>query len=428
MTSAHPPTSGEPLSATEEALRVLVDTGRCAAPYELAALVDVCARALGAQSAVVYLADLQQRELVPFLAPSGPGQGAALTPLSVDATLAGRAFQTFELQVQDTGGEAIRAWYPLLAGTDRVGVLAVTVADVALLQGHGGRLGGSFVRLATAAADLVATRTLYGDTLVRLRRSIEMGLAAEMQWSLLPPLTFASHPVTVTAALEPAYNVAGDTVDYAVDAGVTHVAIFDVMGHGLHSAQSAVLCVAAYRNARRSGSTLADSLRRIDDALLAGLGGEVFATTVLAQLHTDTGLLEWVNAGHPEPLLLRDGKLIRSLHTQPGPPVGLGLAEPVQPVVGQEQLEPGDRVLLFTDGVVEARSPAGDFFGTERLADLVLRHLAGGLAAAETMRRVVRELLEHHQDQLSDDASLLLVQWNGEVEPGRVGEIRIRTG
>ena len=68
-------------------------------------------------------------------------------------------------------------------------------------------------------------------------------------------------------------------------------------------------------------------------------------------------------------------------------------------------------MLLYTDGVVEARSPGGEFFGVERLHELVGRHLAGGLASPETMRRVVRELMDHHQGQLTDDATLLLLEW-----------------
>ena len=76
-----------------------------------------------------------------------------------------------------------------------------------------------------------------------------------------------------------------------------------------------------------------------------------------------------------------------------------------------EHLEPGDCVLFYTDGVTDARSPEGEFFGEERLIDLITRNLASGLPAPETMRRVVRALLEHQQGRLTDDASLLLVQW-----------------
>jgi serine phosphatase RsbU (regulator of sigma subunit) len=153
-------------------------------------------------------------------------------------------------------------------------------------------------------------------------------------------------------------------------------------------------------------------MERIDETLYEGLAGEVFSTAVLLELDTDTGLLQWANAGHPEPLLLRGGKLIKTLSIDSRPPLGLGyLLDGESPTIGHEQLEPGDRILLFTDGVVEARSPDGDFFGVERLADLAIRHLAGGLSAPETIRRIVRELLEHQQNQLADDASMLLLEW-----------------
>ena len=412
-----PMTSAEPTLA-EEALQSLADDGVMAAPYELAELIDNCARGLGARSGLVYLADLQQRTLMPFVAPGGPGDDTQLTPLSVDATLAGRAFQTFDLHVQDAGVDGTRAWLPLLLGTDRLGVLGIVVDSEAALHADNDRMIGLLIRMAARVANLIASKTPYGDTLVRLRRRNEMGLAAEIQYLLLPPLTFASHPVTVAAALEPCYFVAGDTIDYAVDAGRTRLAIFDGMGHGLHSAQCAVLTIAAYRNSRRAGRTLPETTAAIDAALVEGLGGEVFTTGVLLELDTVNGELIWVNAGHPEPLLLRSGRFIKPLHTEPRPPLGLGdvgdirLAE-----VGREQLEPGDRVLLFTDGVVEARSPDGEFFGIERLTQLVIRHLAGGLTAPETIRRVVRELLDHQQDQLSDDASLLLLEWRSDEEP-----------
>jgi serine phosphatase RsbU (regulator of sigma subunit) len=269
-----------------------------------------------------------------------------------------------------------------------------------------------FQRLAVAAADLLRARAPFGDTLVRAQRRLGLSTAAELQYSILPPLSFASRDVTVSAALEPCYNVAGDAIDYAVDDGRTRLAIFDGMGHGLHSAQCAVLTVAAYRAARRSGRSLGESFQDIDEALGAGMQGEIFTTAVLAELDSRTGSLRWVNAGHPAPLLLRGGRVVRALETDARPPLGLGdlLGGPV-PEPAVEQLEPGDIVLLYTDGVTEARSPSGEFFGVERLGDLVIRHLAGGLAAPETLRRVVRELLAHHDDQLTDDATLLMLEW-----------------
>ena len=88
-----------------------------------------------------------------------------------------------------------------------------------------------------------------------------------------------------------------------------------------------------------------------------------------------------------------------------------GLDVSPEPVIGKVQLEPDDCVLFYTDGVTEARSPDGEFFGEQRLVDLVVRNLAAQLPAPETMRRVVRALLEHQQGSLTDDASLALLQW-----------------
>jgi len=184
------------------------------------------------------------------------------------------------------------------------------------------------------------------------------------------------------------------------------------MGHGLDSARLISLAVAAYRNARRARRTLTDTATAVDVALAGVYGGEAFTTAVFAELDIHTGALAWVNAGHPQPLLLRHGRPVKNLAASAAVPLGLGrhLGDG-RYMIGSEHLEPGDRILLYTDGVTEARSPDGDFFGAGRLTDLITRHLASGLNAHETMRRVVRSLLEHQQDQLGDDASLLLAEW-----------------
>jgi serine phosphatase RsbU (regulator of sigma subunit) len=143
----------------------------------------------------------------------------------------------------------------------------------------------------------------------------------------------------------------------------------------------------------------------------------VFTTGLLAELDTATGLLRWTSAGHLPPLLLRHGQLVKTLDLQPELPFGVGLtplggagSEP-EVRVGTEQLEPGDYLLLFTDGVVEARSPEGELFGVPRLTDLMVRNLAAGLSAPETMRRAVTALLDHQAGNLVDDATMLLAQW-----------------
>jgi hypothetical protein len=402
------------MSAGEQAVDDLLGDSHLAAPHELAELLARHAEKLGVTDVVIYLVDLQQSVLVPFLPPSSTRLNKQVEVLGVDSTIAGRAYQHADVMTQDVAGGGTRVWIPLLDGTERLGVLGATLADPHALEAGGGLLGTRLRRFASLAAELIMTKSVYGDTLVRLRRRSPMGLAAEMQWTLLPPLTFACQKVTIASALEPAYEVAGDSVDYAVDSGRARFAVFDGMGHGLESAQLAVLAIAAYRNARRANRSLSQTAHAIETAVDAVFRGEAFTTAVLAELDTDTGSLTWINAGHPEPLLLRAGRLVKPLHLEPALPFGLrtGLDTPANElVVGREQLEPGDRVLFYTDGVTEARSPEGEPFGALRLTDLVGRNLAGGLPTPETMRRVVRALLEHQQGQLDDDATLLLAEW-----------------
>jgi serine phosphatase RsbU (regulator of sigma subunit) len=405
-----------PMGASERAVDDLLRAAQRAQPQELPALFNQHAAALGVGEATAYLADLQQAALVPFVETGGPGLSHHVDPLAVDSTVAGRAFQLLEVLTQDINppGAGARVWFPLLSGSERLGVLAVSVDDRRALDADGGVLGVRLRRFASLAAGLIMTKTLYGDTLVRVRRQAEMGLSAEIQWGLLPPLAFASDQVTIAAALEPAYEVAGDSVDYAVDAGFARFAVFDGMGHSLQSAQLATVAVAAYRNARRLGQPLMETARSVDRGVSSAFGGDAFTTAILAELATETGLLSWVSAGHPEPLLLRHGRMIKSLHVEPSLPFGIGLdfgGDAPGVHVGVEQLEPGDQVLLYTDGVVEARSPQGEFFGLARLVDLLSQYLVARLPAPESMRRLVRALLEHQQSQLTDDATLLLADW-----------------
>jgi len=402
------------VSTGERVIDALFEQAEQAAPHELPGLLAEHAPRLGVLDPTIYLVDLQQVSLTPFLGQDGPGSGPHPTVLLVDSTVAGRAYQHEQVIVQPGPESGATVWLPLRDGATRLGVLSVDVADERDVATSEAALSVWLRRLASVVGHLLALRTRYGDSIVIATRTAEIGLAAEIQWGLLPPLTFASAQVSIAGLLEPAYDVAGDSVDYAVDPDLVRVAIFDGMGHGLRSAQLASLSVAAYRNARRGGRSLTASAAVVDQAVEEGSGGESYTTAVLAELDTGTGHLSWVNAGHPEPLLLRQGQLVRSLHLDPGLPFGLGLTDTDHVyAVGTEQLEPGDQVLFHTDGVTDARSPSGALFGVDRLVDLLTRTIADNLSLAESMRRVGRELLAHQQSHLTDDATILMLAWPG---------------
>ena len=369
-------------------------------PEQLPDAADEAARRLGALGCRIHLVTRDQRALRPLL-----GRGHADEVLGLEGTLPGRAFRMSEVVAGATNG--VRLWIPLLDGTDRLGVLQLEVADEADLE----LLRSPGVAFASVLAELIVSKSQYTDSYEKTRRALPMGVPAELLWRQLPPTTFATDRFALTAQLEPWHEVGGDAFDYSLDGDVLHVAVFDGMGHGLGATLLASVALAAYRNARRSGETLVETARIVDQVLARQFGDDSFVTAVLGRLDLVTGTLTLLCAAHPAPLLVRDGRSIGEVQVEPGLPLGFGTRADV---VVDVPLQPGDRLLLFSDGVVEARSAAGEFFGLDRLVDLVTRQESGRQPPPETLRRLIVAVLEHQQDMLQDDATVLLLEWSGD--------------
>ncbi|MDP9793216.1 serine/threonine protein phosphatase PrpC [Catenuloplanes nepalensis] len=386
-----------------EAVRQLLRQVHRARPEDLPGMVMRAAAQLDATALIIYLVDHQQRHLMPLAGPGTPARES----LPVDGTLPGRAYSMTETIAADGDDDGVRLWVPVLDGAERLGVLEVVAASVLTAQAV-----EDCKAVASLLGEMIVTRNLYTDTIERVRRREPMRLPAEILRAQLPPLTFATERLVVSGILEPCYDVAGDAFDYAVNGDVAHLALFDAAGHGSAGGTRAVLlatqALGAYRNARRSGLDLIGTYHHIDGAVRA-YDRSGMITAVLAELDQRTGVLKVISAGHPSGIVLRGGKVVKVLPTPTALPVPLGDLR--APVVVEEMLEPGDQLLLYTDGIIEARSRDGDLFGIDRLIDFAVRAVADRLPPPETTRRLVHAILDHQDDTLQDDATVLLAAW-----------------
>jgi serine phosphatase RsbU (regulator of sigma subunit) len=256
---------------------------------------------------------------------------------------------------------------------------------------------------------MVAVKTPYGDGLDRIRRRRPRTVGAELVWQLLPPLTFGCPGLVVSGVLEPCYELGGDAFDYAVHDGIAHLGVFDAVGHTLRSGLLSAVALAAYRGGRHEQRRLVATAEGIDEALGQEFGHSMSATGFLAELDLAGGRLRYVNAGHPPPLLLRDGRMVKELGGGRRVPFGL---DPSGLTVGEEILQPGDWLALYTDGITEARDARGAWFGEQRLTEFLTRAIAAQQPPAETVRRLTSAVLEHQGGLLQDDASILLARWS----------------
>jgi hypothetical protein len=406
-----------PATATQTAPVVLVSTSGSGVYAQVAALLHASRRqapdelgtflvrrvaGFGMREVSVYVSDFEQRRLVPIAG------SACDAPIEMEGTVGGRCFTTAR-QLDEAVGGGVRLWSVVIDGAARLGVMSVTLSEV---DDDARALADS---LAGVVAALLVTRGQCTDAYTTLRRSEKLSLAAEMQWDLLPPLSLDSGRVSVAGLVQPAYEVGGDAFDYAVNGNILDFAVFDAMGHGLEAAQLAHLAVSSYRNSRRSGLDLEATCQAMDAAVALSTGiGEQFVTCLIGRLDLLSGVLTWVNLGHPLPFLVRDGKVVGPLVCEPALPAGVrnGLFAAAVPKVANHVLRPGDRLFCLSDGVVDSHRPGGEDFGEERLIEVLSAKARADLNAAETVRQLSHTVLDHH-GALSDDTTAFLLEFHG---------------
>lgn len=217
---------------------------------------------------------------------------------------------------------------------------------------------------------------------VRLRESLLV--AMEVQNNLLPQESPTVAGLDVAGHSTYCDETGGDYYDYLDVQGVSQsgvaLAIGDVMGHGVAAAMLMATARGILRSRCHEPNTLGDLLTHMNELLVEDTGGQRFMTMQLVMLDGADGAMAWASAGHDPPMVYRAGRGAFDALDGGGLPLGL-FGEQQYSTDGAEPLQPGDVVVLATDGLWEAKMDDGEFYGKERL-EAVIREAAGGTAEA----------------------------------------------
>jgi len=302
-------------------------------------------------------------------------------------------------------GDHTRVLAPVTSRGEAVGVLElvlpfepapITLEDVELA--------------AHQLAYMVIANRRYTDLFEWGQRTVPMSRAAEIQRRLLPAaFTCEADQFTLAGWLEPAGEVGGDTFDFSLDRNTLHVSMTDAMGHTVDSALLATLVVGALRNARRRGASLIEQARSAHEALLAYAQRETgFVTGQLVRVDLVAQTARVLNAGHPRPFRLRRGRA-EEIELAAEEPLG---ALPDASWSEQDlSLEPGDRMLFLTDGMLERNADSLD------IPALMLA--SAHLHPREAIQHLTRAVLDACGGELADDATSLCFDWHGGAQGDR---------
>jgi serine phosphatase RsbU (regulator of sigma subunit) len=375
-----------------------------AAPIEAVEQVaDALAEWVDARRVTFLIADFSGRSVV-RLTSTGPAVEGARTRADERAEtvpLAGSRYeQVLRTQQVDVRplGDGSRLIVPVTDRGDAIGLIELDLPRPAESE-----VVADVSAAAHALAYVVIAARRHTDVFEWGQRTTPFSLAAEIQRRLLPSsYTCEAGQFTLAGWLEPAASVGGDTFDYALDRHSLQISITDAVGHQVAAALLATLFVGALRNARRKGMALLDQAGSANEALAQHAAPGQFVTGQLVRfdLHAEEAVI--LNAGHPFPLRLRDGR-VAEIELAVQPPFGV---VPGQTFLPQRlPLEPGDRLVFLTDGMQERNAASLDV--ARALVDTAQLH------PREVVHALGDAVLQATGGNLRDDATLVCLDWYG---------------
>jgi serine phosphatase RsbU (regulator of sigma subunit) len=365
---------------------------RAAPPDRLPEVVaEHLRRHYAARRVEVLLGDMTLTGLWPVLETDGP----------VGNTLAVRCFGS-QRPLVDIAADANRAYLPLSAWGERLGVLVV---ETSLPSGTG------LVEDLTVVADefAIALRAahLATDRYRRVIRRERLTMAAELQWELLPGRSLGDDRFLVAGQLEPAYAVYGDHFDWTLSGNRLTLTVLNGAGDGLDAALLTAVAVNAMRNARRSGANIVEQAELASDAIHSRYGGARHAATLLLEIDLVGGHVEAVDAGSPRAVVAREREIHAVTLEQQLP---LGMFSETRYEIQRFLLQPADRLLVVSDGV-HAATPGGRApYGESALLTALRRTRLQ--PATEAVGTVMRGLRDYHAGvDPDDDAVTVCLDW-----------------
>ncbi|WP_443054367.1 PP2C family protein-serine/threonine phosphatase [Streptomyces sp. IBSBF 2435] len=376
-----------------------LSAAEAAAPVESLDVVALMLKQrLGAVSVSFLITDFTGSSVVRLGAAGSIGTGEPARRIRLRGTLYDDVIRTQQPATESDGeGALVRIVAPVTNRGDAIGLL-----ELFLPAAPDAEVMREISETAHALAYIVIANRSFTDVYQWARRTTPLSLAAEIQHRLLPAsLACEAAQFAVAGALEPADHVGGDTFDYVIDRDAVQLSVTDAMGHDVAAALLATLVVSALRRARRAGASLLEQARQADLALREH-GQRGYVTGQLLRISLLDGGTEFVNAGHPWPLRMRDGR-VQQIAPEIDMPFGVSIPHSYR--VQRLDLRPGDRLVMLTDGMLERNGAGPD------LSDLIVRTRV--LHPREAARTLIAAIVDANQARLEDDATVICLDWHG---------------